>query len=1059
MAGNLSETLTELKKKRRQQASFKAFCRFVVVNLVLLTVGFILDNLGGFSVYTRIGALLVWMAVNLVMFYRLTAALIRSHVTDRVAALELERHSGITDNSLVNAVCFSTDKDITEELRGLFSGHADNLCKEIHIDGVWHSKKCRKLFWLAIIIFAASLGYFVPFYRYAGNACIRYLNPWSQLASPNFTQFKVTPGDVIISSGGSVKITASAVRDGNRRNNLKVIVRGAGDAVLYQMKYDKGIDAFTLKNLSRSLSYAITDGTDRSREFNVTVKAAPALKSLALTVTPPSYTRKKPVKYPAGTREVKLLKSSNVSVVPAVPAGYKWSWLGMKSDANKPFNGDLTESRTLALNLHAKDGTVFKNVWSCKFTVVDDGPPKVRFLNRETNIEAGFGQRVPLCFAAEDDFGLSELRVVVNSQGREKVVKNFKYNAGSIDRTREAYSLKITPELFSSGSSGEVKVVAVDTRQPAGIGTTEIPVTIHIVDLVKKLQKNLPAGEVGKLYELLFKTVDDQRKTRQAVSSRVKYFNRWDGVRLLRAQKAIYSQLNRAETLAAGLSKKGLVKKTFAGAILFLKNKPGDALVNSSLALRRVQRDRKKLTLKLNEIITVQTDMIAKLQQLLGVMAVADENQKQQKELAKEESQEKEFYEKLKQTKSKLDEFMKQQRKIISQTESIDPKDAEDWSDAEEKLLGNLAAQELDMAKFFKSAFNDLSKLQNQDFSNSAMADEFVEMYEELQKAGEALVKKKIEIATLAENTALDSSNAVAANLERWLCDAKDYRKWISEENGESPDIPLTDLPEELTDIIGDLIETEEDMTEDIQDSTNSFSYSSDEALGWGTGDGTIDSMQAKGITGNVLPNNNEVGGRSGEGRSGKSSGQFVEKTATGKGGRKTPTRLVQSPYEKGTVEDTSKDAPGGATGGGKQSGVGDEGLVGVTPDQDQNIQERLAGQQGEMKQRAMALLKKLTDRNLPTGDVQEALRKMSKLQSLKANGGDGVQIRRVKSEMLAALQNARVAVDTAVRAEQEQVRQRRIKSYTVKYQRKEKVPAEYEDYVGHYFKALAEEE
>ena len=340
------------------------------------------------------------------------------------------------------------------------------------------------------------------------------------------------------------------------------------------------------------------------------------------------------------------------------------------------------------------------------------------------------------------------------------------------------------------------------------------------------------------------------------------------------------------------------------------------------------------------------------------------------------------------------------------------------------------------------------------------MADEFVEMYEELQKAGDALVKKKIEIATLAENTACDSAEAVANNLERWLSDAKDYIKWISEENGEMADVDLTDLPAELTDIIGDLIETEEEMTEDTSDGTNSFTFDTDDGLGWGVSDGTIDSMQAKGITGNVLPNNNEVGGRSGEGRSGKSSGQFVEKTATGKGGRKTPTRLVQSPFEAGTVEDRSNDAQGGATGGGKQSGVGSEGLSGTTPDQDPAIAARLAGEQAELKQRTLALLRQVSARGLPSGELYTALRKIDELARVDSSSeSGGADIRRIRGEIAAALRRARTAIDAVARADAETIRTTRLRKFSAGTAAAEKIPPGYDDWVGSYFKALGAED
>ena len=228
------------------------------------------------------------------------------------------------------------------------------------------------------------------------------------------------------------------------------------------------------------------------------------------------------------------------------------------------------------------------------------------------------------------------------------------------------------------------------------------------------------------------------------------------------------------------------------------------------------------------------------------------------------------------------------------------------------------------------------------------------------------------------------------------------------------PDVPLQDLPEELTDIIGELIDDVNDM-DDVEDSTGSSLSAMDDGLGWGVSDGNMDNMSARGITGNVMPNNNEVGGRSGEGRSGKSTGQFVEKEATGKGGRNTPTRLVQSPFEKGTVRDTSKDPQGGATGGGKQSGVGGDGLRGITPDQKPDVQQRLPGQQAELKQKAEALLRELTVRNLPTGDLEEAVNKMELIQKFRATG-QGLQARQVRSDLLSNLKDAQVILNTHAR-------------------------------------------
>jgi hypothetical protein len=98
------------------------------------------------------------------------------------------------------------------------------------------------------------------------------------------------------------------------------------------------------------------------------------------------------------------------------------------------------------------------------------------------------------------------------------------------------------------------------------------------------------------------------------------------------------------------------------------------------------------------------------------------------------------------------------------------------------------------------------------------------------------------------------------------------------------------------------------------------------------------------------------MNGRSGEGRSGKSQGEFVDETAKGKGGRMTPTRLDPTPFQKGQIKDESKDPVGGATGGGKMSGEGAQGLQGPVPPKMKMEMERLKTKQAELRNKAERL-------------------------------------------------------------------------------------------------------
>jgi hypothetical protein len=83
------------------------------------------------------------------------------------------------------------------------------------------------------------------------------------------------------------------------------------------------------------------------------------------------------------------------------------------------------------------------------------------------------------------------------------------------------------------------------------------------------------------------------------------------------------------------------------------------------------------------------------------------------------------------------------------------------------------------------------------------------------------------------------------------------------------------------------------------------------------------------------------------------------------KGGRETPTRLDPEPFEQGSVKDSAKNDPGGATGGGKLSGYGGEGLRGPAPPSSNQPGPRLAEQQARIRQQAEALALQL--RRLPT--------------------------------------------------------------------------------------------
>jgi hypothetical protein len=339
------------------------------------------------------------------------------------------------------------------------------------------------------------------------------------------------------------------------------------------------------------------------------------------------------------------------------------------------------------------------------------------------------------------------------------------------------------------------------------------------------------------------------------------------------------------------------------------------------------------------------------------------------------------------------------------------------------------------------------------------MASEFNEVYQEVKKAAEALNQKNTELAVPTEQAGLELAKKLETNIEKWLPDTRDTTKWVMEEPQGKFDVPLADLPEEMEDLIGELIDDEKKMTDDVQDVSASFLDSMDKGVGWGASDGPIANMSAKGVTGNQLPNNQEIGGRSGEGRSGKSSGQFVEKTADGKGGPQTPTRLTQDPFEAGQVDDKSKDPVGGSTGGGKSAGAAGEGLCGTPkpPDPNNSKLPRLQQTQLHLRQEAEKIVTKLQAYHLPSSDMEEAVRRMKQVETAIVNkkGGD---LRQAHSAALDELKKAKTTMDYTAQVYKERSRDlpENVR-HGILSGMQQKPPEGYQDLLEAYYKALVE--
>jgi hypothetical protein len=410
----------------------------------------------------------------------------------------------------------------------------------------------------------------------------------------------------------------------------------------------------------------------------------------------------------------------------------------------------------------------------------------------------------------------------------------------------------------------------------------------------------------------------------------------------------------------------------------------------------------------------------------------------------------------------KLDKLVPLQTAILERTKEIAKRQDETIKDLGKQQLSELSKVQAKVADVVESIANDLGVLPDYDASNH-LNSKMREIWEDVKAAQLAKDQGAVEVAVARDESILEAMKKAGErvkDLEMWLIATPDYIVWNLENFGkdELPQkMPMVDLPDELDDIVGDLIDKENDLFKQMQDMTSNWA-TPDGEMGWDISEGPMPNFSAKGKTGNQLPNDSEMTGRSGAGRTGKASGELVEDYAKDVGGRdQIPARRTQDPVQKGVVKEENPNSKSHGTGGGKASGFGNEGLTGSTKPVDMQQWQRMATEQEKMRKSAEQLETALKLMQLPTGELKSSIDSMRKVeQQIKDANVQGLKTEQVvlmhklNNTYRALTGTTTVTFDPTLQLPDE-MRQQILDARSTKFQ------AEYQELVEDYFKSLSE--
>lgn len=248
-------------------------------------------------------------------------------------------------------------------------------------------------------------------------------------------------------------------------------------------------------------------------------------------------------------------------------------------------------------------------------------------------------------------------------------------------------------------------------------------------------------------------------------------------------------------------------------------------------------------------------------------------------------------------------------------------------------------------------------------------------------------------------------------DLEMWLGEKPDEVKVTTEtlDREEMPEegIALGALAAEVEDLIGELLEEDEEDAAEADDGATTHAMGDVEA-GWEVMEGNISSFAAKGKAGNETPDHKEQDGRSNVGRQGMSVGETAAGSGTiGEGDKNIEERRTADPTQSGQVN-LDGEADTKATGGGKlATGKADElGMSGGVKRMDSNEAGSWEGMASLMARQADAVFAKASMKNIRVDALQNAAHHLRQSADAVAKGNIS-QVKEFRKLAVASLQDA----------------------------------------------------
>ncbi len=446
----------------------------------------------------------------------------------------------------------------------------------------------------------------------------------------------------------------------------------------------------------------------------------------------------------------------------------------------------------------------------------------------------------------------------------------------------------------------------------------------------------------------------------------------------------------------------------FADTLVAIAGQVTEMKIRNDMVIAAERLDENKPT----EAIPFEKRALANLKVLHGML--------ENVQLEQEEEKREAMLEAVEQAKEKIAKIKDLHAKMLEAMEGVrGAKDKNDelydtMEEAYEEMLKNTKESLLEVP-------TDLHVFTDLNVANDIVED-VISVFQEIEQAEgteDQTAADMVEQAYAKEDIMLEMMEEAEGKLddmEMWLGETPDNIKVTTEafDREEMPEsgIATGALATEVEDMIGDLLEENEDLNEAADDGATTHAMP-DMEMGWEVMEGDISSFAAKGKSGNETPDHKEQDGRSNVGRQGMSTGETAAGSGTiSEGDKNIEERRTEDPTQSGQV-DLDGEADTKATGGGKlATGKADDmGMSGGVERMDSNEAGSDEGMAALMARQADAIYAKASLKNVRVDSLKEAAHHLRQSADAIAKG-EIQQLQEHRRIAVSALRRARAELE-----------------------------------------------